>query len=335
MTIPVDLSAISAMGNQFNKNIFDKPASKAKENLGKQVKAAHTARVNAANSRERFARSAEGLVNKGRQDFVKNQQQKAKAAQAAAKVHAAQVKKGRAAPAPGSAPRTFAMPAGPQGVQQRTQASQTAKNVASQRNAAHGEALKMQSDSAKVMQQQRNFAHGEAIKEANTRSREAAKGATVAAPTSRSEGSASRTIKRNASSGSVSSSAQHEAKRRIPSSTPPAMSTQFVDVQAQSNEPYATHEHPEGSSHMKLKGLSEAQPRPNDFTVGSRNVKPGGIAARGSQLEAWGIAKQNAVQARQASRRAGGRDKDLAARAKQAENYANMPLNRYTPHTAD
>lgn len=327
MTTPVNLAAISAMGSQFNKNIFDKPVAKSKGLLHKQAKAAHAARVNAANTRERFAQSAEGMVNQGRRNFAQQQQQKVKTAQAAAKAHAAQVKKGRAAPAPGSAPRTFAMPAGPQGVQQRAQASQAAKNTASQVNAAHGAALKEATDRAKVMQQQRNFAHGEAIKEASRRTKEAQKGAsptpkraTPQAPTSGIPNIPGGPMQRTAAPGPVPQAAQ---------------GAQFVNVQAQSNDPHPTHQHPQGSSNMKLGNLSASQPRPNDFTVGSRNVKPGGIAARGSQLEAWGIAKQKAVQARTASRRAGGRDKNLATEAKKAENFANQPLNRFAPHTAD
>lgn len=315
MTTPVNLAAISAMGSQFNKNIFDKPVVRAKGNLNKQVKAAHAARVNAANAREHAARSAEALVNQGRKNFVQGQQKKAQAAQAAAKAHAKNVKAGRAAPAPGSAPRTFAMPAGPQGVQQRTQAAQAQKNVASQVNQAHGAALKEAADRAKVMQQQRNFAHGEALKEASRRTKEAQKGA---APTPKR---ASTQVATPTTEGGP----MQQASR----------GPQFVDVTPRSNAPFPTHQHPEGSSNLKLGNLSEAQPRPNDFTVGSRNVKPGGIAARGSQLESWGIAKQKAVQARTASRRAGGRDKDLAAQAKKAENFANQPLSRYAPHTAE
>lgn len=315
MTTPVNLSAISAMGSQFNKNIFDKPVAKAKGTLNKQVRAAHTARVNAASAREHAARNAESLINQGRKNFVQQQQQKVKTAQAAAKTHAKNVKAGRAAPAPGSAPRTFAMPAGPQGVQQRAQASQTAKNMASQINQAHGAALKEAADRAKVMQQQRNFAHGEALKESSKRVKEAQKGA---APTPKRSAPAIATPATQG--GPVQQASQ---------------GSQFVNVAPRSNEPFPTHQHPEGSSNLKLGNLSAAQPRPNDFTVGSRNVKPGGIAARGSQLESWGIAKQKAVQARTASRRAGGRDKDLAAQAKKAENFANQPLSRYAPHTAD
>lgn len=108
-------------------------------------------------------------------------------------------------------------------------------------------------------------------------------------------------------------------------------STQFANVTPKANDPYPTHQHPEGSSNLKLQNLTADQPRQNEFTVGSRNAKPGGIAARGSQLEAWAISKQKATQARQASRQAGGRDRNLSAAAKTAENFANQPLKNFAP----
>ena len=108
-------------------------------------------------------------------------------------------------------------------------------------------------------------------------------------------------------------------------------SAQFANVTTRDNSPFPTHQHPEGSSNLKLQNLSANQPRQNEFTVGSRNAKPGGIAAKGSQLEAWAISKSNAVQARQASRKAGGRDKALSTAAKAAENFANQPLRNFAP----
>lgn len=66
----------------------------------------------------------------------------------------------------------------------------------------------------------------------------------------------------------------------------PSVGPQFADVSTKDNSPYPTHVHPEGSSNQILPNLTAAQPRPNQFTVGSRNVKGGGIAAMGSQLEA-------------------------------------------------
>lgn len=106
-------------------------------------------------------------------------------------------------------------------------------------------------------------------------------------------------------------------------------STQFANVTPRDNSPHPTHQHPEGSSNLKLPTLTANQPRTNEFTVGSRNAKPGGIAARGSQLEAWAVSKSQAVQARQASRKAGGRDRALSSAAKTAENFANQPLKNF------
>lgn len=107
--------------------------------------------------------------------------------------------------------------------------------------------------------------------------------------------------------------------------------SQFANVTPRDNSPHPTHQHPEGSSNLKLQNLTADQPRTNEFTVGSRNAKPNGIAAKGSQLEAWAISKSQAVQARQASRKAGGRDRNLSQAAKKAENFANQPLRNFAP----
>lgn len=107
-------------------------------------------------------------------------------------------------------------------------------------------------------------------------------------------------------------------------------SQQFANVTPRDNFPYPTHQHPEGSSHALLPTLTANQPAPNQFTVGSRR-STSGIAAAGSRLEAWGQARQRAAQARTASRRAGGRDRGLAANANRAENFANQPLRNFAP----
>lgn len=112
------------------------------------------------------------------------------------------------------------------------------------------------------------------------------------------------------------------------------LSSQFANTQQGNNAPFPTHQHPSGSSNMILQNASAAlsQPgRPNTMIVGSRNASPGGIAAAGSRLEAWANAKSSAVRARQESKKAGGRDRDLAARAAAAENLSNQPLNRFAP----
>lgn len=105
---------------------------------------------------------------------------------------------------------------------------------------------------------------------------------------------------------------------------------QFANVTPRDNSPYPTHQHPEGSSHALLPTLTANQPAPNQFTVGSRR-STSGVAAAGSRLEAWGQARQRAAQARTASRRAGGRDRGLAAEANRAENFANQPLRNFAP----
>lgn len=58
---------------------------------------------------------------------------------------------------------------------------------------------------------------------------------------------------------------------------------------------FPEHQPPKGSSKKPLRKLTEAQPKPNTFTVGSRNAKPNGLAAKGSRLEAWGIGKQEHI----------------------------------------
>ena len=321
---PHNLSAIDAMGQQFKYNIFDKAPGKLLDVHKKNVIAAKRQAAMTAASRNAYAQSAQNVVNQGRKNFAQNQATMAKKAQQAQKAHAAAVKKGTAAPAPGAQPRVFAMPAGPQGVQQRTQQKTAAANQVKQVNNAHGEALKEAADRAKTMRSQVNFAHGEAHKENNRRTKEAQKGS---APTPTRQSSA--TV---APSSGVPNLPGGPMQRAGSSPAPrAAQGSQFVNVQARDNSPFPTHEHPEGSSNLKLGNLSAAQPKPHDFTVGSRNVKPGGIAAKGSQLEAWAISKSQAVQARQASRKAGGRDKELAAEAKKKENFANQPLSKFAP----
>jgi hypothetical protein len=64
---------------------------------------------------------------------------------------------------------------------------------------------------------------------------------------------------------------------------------QFSNVSTKDNSPFPTHVHPEGSSNQILPRLTAAQSspgKPNEFTVGSRSIKGGGIASMGSQLEA-------------------------------------------------
>jgi len=81
----------------------------------------------------------------------------------------------------------------------------------------------------------------------------------------------------------------------VPSS-PARSSLQFSDVSSKDNSPFPTHNHPEGSSNAILPHLtaSHSSPgRPNEFTVGSRNVKGSGIGAMGSKLEQSAIEMRN------------------------------------------
>lgn len=59
---------------------------------------------------------------------------------------------------------------------------------------------------------------------------------------------------------------------------------------------FPEHQPPEGSSKKPLRKLTAKQPKPNEFTTGSRAAKSNGLAAKGSRLEAWGIGKQESVQ---------------------------------------
>jgi hypothetical protein len=315
---PHDLSAIDAMGAQFKNNIFDKVPGKFASVHKAAVATAKNNAAQAASSRNAWASSAASMTAQGRQNFARGQAAQQVNAVKAQKAQAAAVKTGRAAPSPSAAPRTFAMPAGPQGVQQRTQQA----TMASQVNNAHSDALREAGDRHKTMTQQKNFAHGDALKEAGKRAKEAQKGA---APTP-----TKRTASAPVNSGGLTGPAPAAFNAPSGGSKVPS-SSQFANIVAKDNKPFPTHQHPEGSSHLKLQGLTDSQPRPNEFTVGSRAAKPGGIAARGSQLEAWAISKSSAVQARQASRRAGGRDKTLSSAAKVAENFANQPMKKFAP----
>jgi hypothetical protein len=82
-----------------------------------------------------------------------------------------------------------------------------------------------------------------------------------------------------------------------PVHTAPARSSlQFSDTSTKDNSPFPTHSHPAGSSSAILPHLtaSNSTPgRPNEFTVGSRNVKGSGIGAMGSMLEQSAMEMRN------------------------------------------
>jgi hypothetical protein len=194
------------------------------------------------------------------------QQRQAQAtAKKAAATHAAGVKKGTTAPMPGAAPRTFAMPAGPQAqaAQAHAKASEAAaKMMQQQRNSAHGQAIQMQnqmsrqaqqtqSQHARVMKQQINTAHGQALR------MQAAKDKTAQAPF------------KAASKG-----------KAVPLSNPVA-------------RPFPEHQ-ASGASERPLPTLSANETaktgRPNTFSTGSKRAPSAksnlaGLGALGSKLE--------------------------------------------------
>jgi len=307
-----DTGAINNLGGQFTHNIF----AGAQKNLNmksRQLSAQHQSGVKTAEAnRNAYANSAAQAVNKGRAAFVKNQQTQAKQAATAAKTHAAGVKSGRVAPASGEAPRTFAMGTTPQ---QKTQAKATAANTKTmqqQMNFAHGQALTFQAAQFKTKQSQTNYAHGQAIQQQKQMDKQKGKGSvtTPAAP-KLTPGFSSPTpthtpIKAlSLTASTFSHQLSPQKPQQGPSGIPGATFSHGSTPSAPSpvagsltSSQFSDHEHPAGSSTTPLPTLTANQPKPNTFTTGSRNAKPGGIAARGSQLESWAMGKQAQVRAK-------------------------------------
>lgn len=284
MSTPVNMGAVEAMGGQFKGNAF----GSLKELAGKQLHKSRRRDIAVHNAQQQqYAQNLKQTQQAFKQHKAAQQKAAATAqrtAQKAKQTYTAGVKSGRVAPGAGAPPRTFAMAPSPQQKAQSNFQNQQFRNMQSQINTAHGEALKEAATRAKTMQSQINFAHGEAIKEA---ARRAKAGNIPAAPTTTPAGKT--VLARNPSKPEYSSGTN------IP--TPPPTATnpggkaapvgpQFADVTPKSNAPFPTHVHPEGSSTQILPHLTANQPKPNQFTVGSRNIKGGGIAAMGSQLEA-------------------------------------------------
>lgn len=316
-----NMGAINSMGGQFNTNVY----AKAEGYLKRKAVSSQRKHIAGMKARQQARNDWAGSVNEALKNSANEVKQKqtqrnnqhgealrmnadvnakaryAKQAQASAqKAHAAGVKAGTAAPKPGAAPRTFAMPGNP-----------VAKAQRSQVNTAHTDALREANQRANVMKQQVNYAHGQAFGVQNQMDRAKAK----AAP--------------------VNQISKPTTKSSAPVKSAPAKVTgQFADVSTKNNAPFPTHVHPAGSSNMTMPNASAAHSapgRPQTFTVGSRNSNPNGIAAAGSRLEAWAQSKTSAVQARQASKRAGGRDRGLAQQARQAESVSNQPLSGFAP----
>lgn len=285
------MDAINNLGGQFTHNVFA-GAQKRFNNASKNLADEHNHQVKTTQAnRNKFAASAAQGIKQGRTAFVKGQQQQAKAAAKAAKAQAAGIKSGRVAPAPGAPPRVFAMGGRPTQFKQPTSGGTVNTPKVASMTPAFSSPTPTHTPVKPISLTSATFSSQLAPQKA--------------------QGSPQGTATASFSHGSSPSSPSPVAG--------PLTSSQF-----------SSHTHPSGSATAPLKNLTAAQPKPNTFTTGSRNAKPGGIAAKGSQLEAWAQSKSSAVQARRASAQAGGRDKKLASEAKAAESLANQPLSKFT-----
>jgi hypothetical protein len=259
-----DMGAISNLGGQFTHNIFasgQKKLNHISNNLAEQH--VHNVKTTQAN-RDRFAASAAQGVQKGRTAFVKGQQQQAntqaKSAASAAKAHAAGVKSGRVAPAQGAAPRVFAMGGRPTQFKQPTAGGSVSTT------------------SVKAPSLTPGFS-------SPTPTHTPVQAKPIPSTSFSSQLSPQKPLQ--GPQGSATASFSHGSTPSTPSPVAGSLaSSQF-----------SGHIHPAGSSTTPLPNLTASQPKPNTFTTGSRNAKPGGIAARGSQLESWAMGKQAQVRA--------------------------------------
>jgi hypothetical protein len=266
-----DMGAISNLGGQFHHNVFQ-PIQKKITDVGKKAAASQAAQAQrTAQARDTFSRSAERGVYAGRKAVYNNQVARMKAGQA------------------------------------------QAKTMQQQRNYAHGEAIKENTSRQKAMQQQVNNAHSQALKMSAQKASgkattpPAAPSSTPTVTPSFSSAPATHTPIRPTGPVATNFSSQltpHEALRGSrgsrtadfiygPQSATPA-STPAPQTGVSSAQ-FPQHTHPEGSSQQPLPHLTASQPKPNTFTTGSRNARPGGIAARGSQLEAWAMGRQQQI----------------------------------------
>jgi hypothetical protein len=283
---------INAVGEQFKHNVFKKAQAGFVKRGVKANLVTKQAGVARDKARADWAGSVNSTLKTAHTEYAKQAKLKAQQAGQAAKAQASGIKSGRVAPAPGAAPRTFAVGTPKAAKQAATMQQAQFKQQQSQVNFAHGEAMKMQEAKAKTMAQQVNFAHGQAIGEAKQRAKP---------------------VKTTA------------AKPQQVNTPPTAPATQAPSY------PKAVHP---GSSTQPLPNASAAHSlpdKPQTFTQGSWTAKPGGIASAGSHLEAWAATKSKSVQARRASQAAGGRDRNLAAAAREWEGAANQPLGNNTP----
>lgn len=317
-----DLGAVSNLGGQFHHNVFAH-AQKALNTKSKQFADAHVAQVKqTAAAREKFARSAAQGIKQGQAAYAKNVAGQQKQAQQAAKAHAAGVKSGKVAPAQGAPPRTFAMGTTPQQKAQAKQTASQAKTMQQQRNFAHGQALNYQAAQFRTQQSQKNYAHGQAIQQQKQMNKQSTKGGPVNTTTAPkapsltpafSNPTATHTPVKAVAIPATSFSSQLAPQKPVasPQGSPtasfshgPTPSTPSAPAARQGSvtgPQFPQHVHPAGSSTAPLPNLTAAQPKPNTFTTGSRNAQPNGIAARGSQLEAWAIGRQQEIRKQRGS----------------------------------
>lgn len=314
-----DLGAVAHLGGQFHHNVFDN-AQKALNNKSKKLAEAHNTQVKqTATNRQKFAQSAAQGIKQGQANYAKNVAGQQKQAAQAAKAHAAGVKSGKVAPAQGAPPRTFAMGSTPQQKAAAKHTAAGAKTMQQQRNFAHGQALNYQAAQFRVKQQQVNNAHGQAIQEAKQRSKGGSPVNTTSTPKAPSltpafsNPSPTHTPVKAVAIPATSFSSQLTPQKPIakPQGSPtasfshgPTPSTPSAPAARQGSvtgPQFPQHVHPAGSSTAPLPNLTAAQPKPNTFTTGSRNAQPNGIAARGSQLEAWAIGRQQEIRKQRGS----------------------------------
>lgn len=238
-----------------NKARKQRMATAAQQQNARQAQAAY----NQAHANAKLENQAFDARKKNAAKAAAAQQATAKKAAAA---HAKNVKAGTAAPAQGAAPRTFAMPAGPQG-----QAAQ-----------AHAAAS---AQAAKVMQQQRNHAHGQAIAMQNQMNRQAAQ----------TQAQHARTLKQQINTAHGQALKMNAAMTPQSPTPAPGKPAQPLTVQPRSGG-FKEHQNPAGSPQTRLPKLSDTETaktgRENNFSVGTKKPSSNtqGLAAMGARLEA-------------------------------------------------
>lgn len=252
-----DMGAISNLGSQFQHNVFQA----AQKHIGTAVKKYSAAQTTQARqtqqNRNRYAQSTVSTINAGRAAYAAGQ------------------------------------------ANQQKQAAQQAKTMQQQRNYAHGQAIQMQNRMNRQSTTRTSSSSSTAPATTPSATPSFSNAPSTSIPLSRPAGVPAMTFSsqlapqsstgiRQGSATATFSSASGGSHSAAPAPSAPR-SGSVTDPQ------FPQHTHPEGSSTQPLPHLTASQPRPNTFTVGSRNARPGGIAARGSQLEAWAMGRQQQV----------------------------------------